>query len=297
MTSPEPSGTPRNVDESYPNLHAQPFIANDVLEQGLAEPILTKSAGLTADQRNPSVPPQFHPLEPTQPMSIGLPHEDMTLIMFPSGDPLAYPAQPMSTLEDGYSKRDGPEVLESFPFEPSASGTLPSPASLRLSTPNRDAFMASPLYTNGSPGAPASALPAHFQHPNVYQSRYSPTQKQSPSSHCSTPGGGEMVNSPDLVSIPSQNFMWQGLGLQPPIGQQPPPQPPSDPIDGQFDDLSMDGFPPIATTMDMKMNLDLDDVLGNENLYFRGSGFGDDMWSNLKSEDDIMYAENNNHYP
>merc|ERR1712187_160593 len=32
----------------------------------------------------------------------------------------------------------------------------------------------------------------------------------SPVSHGSTPG--EAVNSPDLVSIPNQNFVWQGYG-------------------------------------------------------------------------------------
>ncbi|OXV09245.1 hypothetical protein Egran_02991 [Elaphomyces granulatus] len=289
MTSPESSGTLRNIDESYPNPRSQPFTAGGVSEQG----------GLTADQRNPSVLSKFQALPLQQTPSIGLPPEtdsnlhDMALIMFPSGDPLAYPAQPMSTLEDDHFKHDCPEALEPFSFEPSTSGTVSTPASLRLSTPNRDTFMA-PLYGNGSSGGLASAIPAHFQHPNVYQSHYSPVQKQSPSSHCSTPGGGETVNSPDLVSIPSQNFMWP-IGMP---GQQPPLQPPSDPMDGQFDSLSMDGFRPMGMTMDMKVNLD--DVLGDENVYFRGGGFGNDeysIWSNPKSEDDIMYEGLSESYP
>merc|ERR1712187_624947 len=67
------------------------------------------------------------------------------------------------------------------------------------------------LFTNatGTPTAMNPAMANRFansQPPN-HSRLQSPISRMSPS--------GEVVNSPDLVSIPNQNFMWQGYNFQP----------------------------------------------------------------------------------
>lgn len=142
---------------------------------------------------------------------------DLMPIMFPSGDPFMYPAQPMSTLEDDHFKSDRSAATGQYSFQPGSLQRTPSTShmpTLNSSTPVYDGFTNIPVFPSGPPGGVAAALPAHLQHFNHQHSR-SQSQVHSPPSHASTPGAGDLVQSPDLVSIPNQNFVWQGFNFLP----------------------------------------------------------------------------------
>ncbi|KAL4916321.1 fungal-specific transcription factor domain-containing protein [Aspergillus aurantiobrunneus] len=142
----------------------------------------------------------------TQPMSnnsSGFP--DLMPIMFPSDDPFAYPTQPMSTLEDDHSRFDGNATT--VPYTSGLSTTIDQNANPTHAGKTRlDNFGTFPMFQGGNPQSSMGA---------AFSGRLSGSHLHSPASHGSTPV--EAMNSPDLVSIPNQNFIWNGYG----INQQP----------------------------------------------------------------------------
>ncbi|KAL4795603.1 fungal-specific transcription factor domain-containing protein [Aspergillus venezuelensis] len=157
------------------------------------------SAGTT-----PSIPQALPIREIPGQFNHGLPNTtgfpDLMPIMFPSDDPFAYPTQPMSTLEDDHFRFDGNAA-----FNPA----MPTAVDQNNSNINRslDSLGGFPLFQNNTPQSSIGA---------AFSGRLPGSHMQSPTiSHGSTPA--EAVNSPDLVSIPNQNFVWQGYGLD----QQP----------------------------------------------------------------------------
>jgi hypothetical protein len=192
---------------------------------------------------------------------------DLMPIMFPSGDPFAYPTQPMSTLEDGHFKQERPgSSTQYFGDNRSQSGHqivtptgLPNENAPQKSIPAFDTFQGLHPLPGNVPGRLSTTLPPQFHHLGMQ------SQGQSPGSHSSTPGSNDTVNSPDLVSLP-HNVMWQGLGFptQSTSTSQPASQPQtSSANDVQYDNMGMSGFSPMGMGMGMDMNVNLDDVFGN----------------------------------
>ncbi|KAL2860577.1 fungal-specific transcription factor domain-containing protein [Aspergillus pseudodeflectus] len=141
------------------------------------------------------------------PNTTGFP--DLMPIMFPSGDPFAYPAQPMSTLEDDHFRFDEPGLTTTAPFTTGIPTTADQNIGpMNLSRAQIDSLAGFPMFQSGSQSSMSAALSGQLSGSQA-------SQLQSPASHGSTPG--EAVNSPDLVSIPNQNFIWQGYGFD----QQP----------------------------------------------------------------------------
>lgn len=205
-------------------------------------------------------------------------------IMFPSGDPFAYPTQPMSTLEDDHFKNDRVGNSAQYTFEPgsqrttapSTSSAVPTSAAVGASTPTFDAYTNIPVFPSGPPGGVAGGLPPHLQHLN-----HTPSRVQSPPSHTSTPA--DMVQSPDLVSIPNQNFMWQSFSFQQPslsTDQQQSQQQMTGTNDMRNVGTGMDGFSPMGTGMDMGVSLD---DLFNLGGGAGASGSGNDDWGQWMS--------------
>ncbi|GFF50797.1 activator of stress genes 1 [Aspergillus udagawae] len=194
---------------------------------------------------------------------------DLMPIMFPSDDPFAYPTQPMSTLEDDHFRIDGLglQSASQFGFDPSSRG-LPSATSTdsptgAVSTPKFDNFGSFPLFHNGTSTGINTALP-HRITPQKQQAM-NQARLQSPVSHGSTPGSGtEAVNSPDLVSIPNQNFMWQGYNFQPqafPPDSSGPQQMPTT-TESQGFSIGMNENNEMGAGIDMGF-LPLDDIFGD----------------------------------
>ncbi|RDW86517.1 putative C6 transcription factor (Mut3) [Aspergillus mulundensis] len=188
----------------------------------------------------------------TQPMPNTTGFPDLMPIMFPSDDPFAYPTQPMSTLENDHFQFDGNATTA--PFMSSI------PTTVDQNTLN--GFGGLPMFQNATQSSIGAAL----------SGRLSGSHMQSPVSHVSTPG--EAVNSPDLVSIPNQNFIWQGYGIDqnqnyvPDATMQQMPTGIEQPF-GMADDsafnagLDLPGVP-------------LDDIFGNTDMK---NGFANDDWT------------------
>ncbi|KAH1646709.1 hypothetical protein KXX16_000407 [Aspergillus fumigatus] len=237
----EASNTPKSLDDSH-NFGSGKMYQSPVNTQ-VSTPKWTPSTPeaptdtttttpepFIADQARPSTTvspmPGMHSREPSsgqfsaQQLANAGNLPDLMPIMFPSDDPFAYPTQPMSTLEDDHFRVDGLglQSANQFAFDPSSQG-LPSSASNdsaigAASTPTFDNFGTFPLFNNGTSAGINATLP--YRVAPQKQQAMSQARLQSPGSHSSTPGSGtEAVNSPDLVSIPNQNFMWQGYNFQP----------------------------------------------------------------------------------
>ena len=191
----------------------------------------------------------------------GLP--DLMPIMFPSEDPFAYPMQPMSTLEaDHFSRDQGPASSfgqYTFGSAPQTS-TLASP----VDTPTGSMGLSSGLENfnlSTFPNGPMSNL--RQQQSNQQQSGHHHSQ-----SHGSVTNGvnaGEDTHeSPDMVSIPDHNFVFQSYSFPqsiPPTGQQQQQQ--MAPTSTQsFVDGGADHNPLMASGFDMN-SISLDDIFGN----------------------------------
>ncbi|KAF9889105.1 hypothetical protein FE257_008082 [Aspergillus nanangensis] len=191
---------------------------------------------------------------------------DLMPIMFPSDDPFAYPTQPMSTLEDDHFRHDG-----TTPFgldHPAGISSPTNPNPMGRHTPNLDSFANFPLFPNGTPTGMNATLPGHLSNPHMSQSRL-----QSPVSHGSTPA--EAINSPDLVSIPNQNFMWQGYNFQP---QDMPAESTtqSSMVPDHAPNFDM-GVDENTLGMGLDLGIPLDDIFGSGDAC-RPSGLSNDDW-------------------
>ncbi|KAL4897172.1 fungal-specific transcription factor domain-containing protein [Aspergillus ambiguus] len=230
----EASNKPKSLDDTYANRTPNP--------RPLSTPTWFSSAPQTPAPSEPlsagamdTTPPAASQMPLTLPTADSAPGmynaqsftnpsnlPDLMPIMFPSDDPFAYPTQPMSTLEDDHFRHDGvrPFGMEQPPPPRSAmaASMSPSEAANAVHTPNLDSFAAFPVFPNGSTpgsGTPTglhATLPTRLSNP---QQHLQQARLQSPSSHGSATTPAEAVNSPDLVTLPNQNFMWQGYNFQP----------------------------------------------------------------------------------
>ncbi|KAJ5267057.1 hypothetical protein N7478_009865 [Penicillium angulare] len=197
---------------------------------------------------------------------------DLMPIMFPSDDPFAYPTQPMSTLEDDHFRHDRPGMMGSqFPFDSTQTGMPNSPSDPSISTPTMD-FAHLPNF--GASSGVKSSVPSRLQ-PNT-QGMNSP-RISSPISQGNTPS--EALSSPDLVSIPNQNFVWQGYNFQPTNVGTNDTVHQNQAIPNGMPDFTMD-----AEDTNMGMNMDLgisfDDLFGNDPTTFRpANGASNDEWN------------------
>ncbi|KAJ6166806.1 hypothetical protein N7470_002253 [Penicillium chermesinum] len=200
---------------------------------------------------------------------------DLMQFMFPSDDPFAYPTQPMSKLEDDHFRYDNHPSR--FQVDSSQQGmdsnSSSDPSVHNTTTPGLDSF---PTFGNfGSSSGVKSSVPSRL---HTSQPMGSPLLG-SPISHSqTTPSEG--ISSPDLVSIPNQNFVWQGYNFQPmnvPSDQVPrPPENPSlsnAPLDLN---MSMD-----ENTFGANADLGIlfDDLFGNEPDYRPGNGAPNEDWT------------------
>lgn len=263
--------------------HQSTWISNtpDLLTETMTTPEHISSSGMT-----PSIPTQ-------EPSSLAWAQQftnpsnlpDLMPMMFPSDDPFAYPTQPMSTLEDDHFRHDPTGMPSQYPFD-SASGMGPAtpgePSSAGVSTPTFD-FTNMPNYPIANTPGIKSSVPSHLR---PSHSRTS-SRVHSPISQSQTPS--EVISSPDLVSIPNQNFVWQGYNFQPSnlndMGTESAPQQPEMP--------GPNGIPDFVMGMDenMGMNMDLgisfDDLFGNNAAYRPSNGASAEDWAQWMNANSI----------
>ncbi|KAJ5163633.1 Transcription factor [Penicillium coprophilum] len=210
---------------------------------------------------------------------------DLMPMMFPSDDPFAYPTQPMSTLEDDHFRHDSAGMPSQYPFD-STPGMGPNtpgdPSSAGVSTPAYD-FTNLPNFPLANSSGIKSSVPSHLR---PSHSRTS-SRIHSPISQSQTPA--ELISSPDLVSIPNQNFVWQGYNFQPnnpnDIATESAPQ--------QSEIPGPNGVPDFGMGMDenMGMNTDLgisfDDLFGNNAAYRPGNGASAEDWAQWMNANSI----------
>lgn len=150
-------------------------------------------------------PPTQQPFTSSQQLGASQILPDLMPIMFPSGDQFAYPAQPLSTLEDDHFKDELPNspmqyTQDSFTSQGpnSLNGNFTRPMSNGLDGLTGLQGLSGPFQS-----ASAATLAPQLQHLGL---------QQTPSTHSSTP---DHIQSPDLVSLP-HNYMWQSFSLSNP---------------------------------------------------------------------------------
>lgn len=212
---------------------------------------------------------------------------DLMPMMFPSDDPFAYPTQPMSTLEDDHFKHErsgAPQSQPSFdsPSQQQGMGSnTPSDLSgTGVSTPSFDAFANFSNFPMGAASGMKSSIPSRLQQPTTQP--MNPSRLHSPISQGQTPS--EHLSSPDLVSIPNQNFVWQGYNFQPANGETVNHDPTTSTM--QQDPAPLNGVPDFNMGLDenaLGMNMDLgisfDDLFGNNANFRPGAGAANDDWT------------------
>ncbi|KAG2412116.1 hypothetical protein HFD88_009672 [Aspergillus terreus] len=288
-TSREASVKPKSIDDTYANRTPNP--------RPLSNPTWFSSTPETPTD-HPSArsdPISAGPVDTTPPasqMPMTLPNDsavytsqsftnpsnlpDLMPIMFPSDDPFAYPTQPMSTLEDDHFRQDGsirPFGLDQRSAIASVSPTDPN-TTMGMHTPNLDSFANFPLFSNGTPTSTPSGLHATLPTRLANSQHLKQARLQSPVSHGSaTPT--EAVNSPDLVSLPNQNYMWQGYNFQP---QSFAPEPSTQSIaPGNPPNFSMGVDDGSSVGMGLDLGIPLDDIFGNGEAC-RPNGLPNDDW-------------------
>ena len=203
---------------------------------------------------------------------------DLMPIMFPSDDPFAYPTQPMSTLEDDHFRHDRTGVqfpFDSKPQQPTGMATsTPSDLSGSVSTPTFDAFNL-PNFPIGNTSGVKSSIPSRLQ-ANNHSRNSSRLHSPIPQSH--TPS--ETLSSPDLVSIPNQNFVWEGYNFQPTntnMGAETTMQQ-DQPLPNGLRDLNI-GLDDNTMAMNMDLGISFDDLFGNDATCRPGPRAPNDEWT------------------
>lgn len=258
-----------SVDDSGAFRQPQSWLSNEVTNFS-AEPESLSEPSSQQEQLTSSVPPTMGPAQAPS-ATHNLP--DLMPIMFPSGDPFAYPTQPMSTLEDGHFKEDAPRAAQFFHDGHQATSTsagLASGGTIATGTPGFD----------GSQGLPSGSSSGGMSGPQLsgaFQRLGLQSQAQSPSSRSG--GSSDHAQSPDMVSLP-QSAMWQSLRFpnQNFFGQQASM---SGDSSREMAVDSMAGLGPVGFGMDMNFNFD-------EVLFGNGGGadssfLGEDwnQWANF----------------
>ncbi|KAJ5514074.1 Transcription factor [Penicillium fimorum] len=251
----------------------------ELLTETMTTPEHISSSGMTPSMPNQEPSSLAWAQQFTNPSNL----PDLMPMMFPSDDPFAYPTQPMSTLEDDHFRHDRAGMPSQYPFD-SAPGMGPAtpgdPSSTGVSTPNYD-FTNIPNFPIANPPGIKSSVPSHLR---PSHSRTS-SRVHSPISQSQTPT--ELINSPDLVSIPNQNFVWQGYNFQPnnpnDIAAESAPQ--------QQEIPGLNGIPGIGVDENMGMNMDMgisfDDLFGNNAAYRPGNGASAEDWAQWMNANSI----------
>lgn len=200
---------------------------------------------------------------------------DLMPMMFPSDDPFAYPTQPMSTLEDDHFRHDRSGMPQPpFSFEQSAARPPSTPSDRNLPSPSFDSFSNLPSFPTGAAqGGVKSSVPSRLQAGNN-QSMGS-TRLNTPISQGQSPT--EALSSPDLVSIPNQNFVWQGYNFQPSNITPQPTMPQDTSVPNSILDFNM-GLDENAMGLKME-GISFDDLFGNNAIYPPGSTASNDDWT------------------
>ncbi|WEW55242.1 Gypsy retrotransposon integrase-like protein 1 [Emydomyces testavorans] len=206
--------TPVQISNQSPVAVPHPVpMARPILDRETAQ-MSTPSSPLSASQQHQSTPLK-HPVSFSPPFDN--PHHlpDLMPMMFPSDDPFAYPNQPLSTLEDGQFKQDSLDVLRQFSYR----AGHPISTTLETGTPTLTTAASSPgAFINGSSFSSVSnqdlsTVSGGASRPKGLN-RYPTHHERRPSEP--TPGstGAGYVENPDLVTMPGQAFVWQGLPAQ-----------------------------------------------------------------------------------
>ncbi|KAF7716872.1 Activator of stress genes 1 [Penicillium ucsense] len=218
---------------------------------------------------------------------------DLMPMMFPSDDPFAYPTQPMSTLEADHFQHEPDSTQMAQSAQPAfdkaprqqgiGSNTQIDPSGTGITTPTFDTFPQYPNFPVTSSHSIKTSIPGHLQQTPTQP--MNPVRLQSPVSQSQTPR--EHLSSPDLVSIPNQNFVWQGYNFQPlnpeTLEKEPTlgPMPQDSAPTNGIGNLSM-GYDESPMGLNVDMNVSFDDLFGN-NTSRPGAGTTNDEWSQWMS--------------
>ncbi|KAJ5728457.1 hypothetical protein N7493_004787 [Penicillium malachiteum] len=234
------------------------------LTEAMATPEPMSSSSMNPSLANQEQPSLAWSQQFTNPSNL----PDLMPMMFPSDDPFAYPTQPMSTLEDDHFRHDRPgKPNNHFPFDSnSQTGITNSPIDHNVATPG---FDFANLSNFGASTGVKSSVPSRLQ-------PMSSPRIHSPISN--TPS--EALSSPDLVSIPNQNFVWQGYNFQPTnmAAEQNVQQEQSAPTSNGVPDFAM-GFDDNSLGMKMDLGISFDDLFGNDAPFRPGNGVSNDDWT------------------
>lgn len=204
---------------------------------------------------------------------------DLMPFMFPSDDPFAYPTQPMSTLEDDHFRHDQSGVAQAqFPFDSiskssMARNTPNDPSGAGISTSGFDGYGNLRNFNVGPTSASNLSMPTHLQ---ANAQSMASSRLHTPISQGQTPS--EALSSPDLVSIPNQNFVWQGYNFQPTTMETDNTTIPQNPSMNGFPDFSMD-MHENTTGMNMNLGISFDDLFGNDTALRPHNGGSNDNWN------------------
>lgn len=213
-------------------------------------------------------PPAQQPTIPSEQFDASQMVPDLMPIMFPSGDPFAYPAQPMSTLESRHFKDGLSEASLPF-FKYPISEFNPSfpDRYIRQNIATFDSYPGTQVPPREVHTRIDTAFPSESEHLGIQ------SEAPTPGSHSSI---SENVQGPDLVSVP-HNFTWQQFGFPPQntFTSQPLSQGTAlGASDGPSGITGPNGFDSMG--MDFAMDANLDDIFEQA---ISGSTLQIDDWS------------------
>lgn len=267
----------KSVDDSLPR-RAQTWLWDGTSDS--AESPATTSPAFS--QQGSPAPPQAlnqpaiqQPFTSSQQLGASQILPDLMPIMFPSGDQFAYPAQPMSTLEDDHFKDELSNSPMQYTQEPLRNGSTSSlNGNFAQNTPSSafEGLAGVPGLSGGLPARSATALAPHLQHMRLQTQNNSPATQASP-----TP---DLIQSPDLVSLP-HNYMWQSFSLSNrnnPLDQSMKDQAGAGEKTMVAGDPAIDGMP---STMGMGFDMDVNfgELLGNFGTNPNNGSTMNDDWS------------------
>lgn len=214
-------------------------------------------------------PPTQEPFTSSQQLNASQILPDLMPIMFPSGDQFAYPAQPLSTLEDDHFKDElstSPMQYTQDSFTPQGPNTLNGNFSRPMSN-GLDGLNGLQGLSGPFQSASAATLAPQLQHLGL---------QQTPSTHSSTP---DNIQSPDLVSLP-HNYMWQSFSLSNPSMTNEQPMKEQSVPGGKAtmtDNGGLDGMSSLGMGFDMDVNFG--EILGNIGTNPGAAANMNDEWS------------------
>ncbi|PGH14837.1 hypothetical protein AJ80_05763 [Polytolypa hystricis UAMH7299] len=221
---------PTSADDTHTSTGARTWSLNDPSQLASSQPISTVPSLLNEESRQVSSPssplstsqsqPQQSGSKPgQQPMTFSPPlHNagylpDLMPMMFPSDDPFAYPAQPMSMLEDDNIRN---EMSAKFP-QWSSVATTSSNGTPTASTPSYDQFSNLQNLSNQGSSSTNTGLPYHLK----TFPQFSDYQSMTPTPSHVTESRTESLQTA-LQDIPD-NLFWPEMGSQ--QASQPQSQP------------------------------------------------------------------------